>query len=330
MDSMFVSRAFLWYLSEVQNSFHSGDWSKSDEVLDMLSTFQRAKNNVPGFEFRKIDLELRYNKLNVFGRAQVGYLALGGLMMIFSLLLYFGIKPLGGWIIKIAGAGIFAVFLFQTYGIAMRWMIGGYAPFSNSYETMVLLAWTAVFAGLLFARKSRVAFSIATIFAGIILFVSSLNWMDPQITPLVPVLRSPWLMYHVVVLMTAYGFFGVGCLIGLFNLIISRKEKLAGLLRELTIINEIALIIGLILMTVGSFMGAVWANESWGRYWGWDPKETWALITIIVYVMVTHLHLVRKWYSLRLFNLCSVLAFASVLMTYFGVSYFLSGLHSYG
>ena len=114
---------------------------------------------------------------------------------------------------------------------------------------------------------------------------------------------------------------------------LARREKLsvyAGSIRELSIINEIALMIGLILMTIGAFMGAVWANESWGRYWGWDPKETWALITMIVYVMVTHLHLLRKWYNLWLFNLCSVFAFASVLMTYLGVNYFLSGMHSYG
>ena len=330
MDSMFVSRIFIWYLSEVQNSLHSGDWSKSNEVLDMISTFQKAKNNVPGFEFKKVDIELKYNKLSVFNRAKTGYLALGCLMLIFSTLLYFGIKPLGGWVIKISVTGIVTCFIFQTAGIIMRWMIGSYAPFSNSYETMILLAWTAVFAGLLFVRKSQVAFSLSTIFAGLILFVSGLNWMNPQITPLAPVLKSPWLMYHVVVLMTAYGFFGIGFLIGLFNLIISRKKKLAELFRELTIINEIVLIIGLILMTSGSFMGAVWANESWGRYWGWDPKETWALITIIVYAIVTHAHLVRKLYSQLLFNLYAILAFASVLMTYFGVNYFLSGMHSYG
>jgi ABC-type transport system involved in cytochrome c biogenesis permease subunit len=101
-------------------------------------------------------------------------------------------------------------------------------------------------------------------------------------------------------------------------------------LQELTIINEMSLWIGLILMTTGTFVGAVWANESWGRYWGWDPKETWALVTVVVYAMVTHLHLVKKWENPRLFNLLSVLAFACVLMTYFGVNYFLSGMHSYG
>jgi len=218
----------------------------------------------------------------------------------------------------------------------MRWKIGGFAPWSNSYETMVYLAWATIFAGLLFVRRSPVIFSLATLFAGIILFVSGLNWMDPQINPLVPVLKSPWLMFHVAILMAAYGLFGIGFLTGFVNLIMMtfiKKEKFdvySVSLRELSIINEIILIAGLILMTIGTFMGAVWANESWGRYWGWDPKETWALITMIVYAIVTHLHLINKWYNMWLFNLCSVVAFASVVMTYFGVNYFLSGMHSYG
>jgi cytochrome c-type biogenesis protein CcsB len=201
---------------------------------------------------------------------------------------------------------------------------------------MVYAAWATVFAGLMFVRRSPVTFALATVFAGVILFVSGLNWMDPQINPLVPVLKSPWLMFHVAIIMSAYGFFGISFLIGLTNLGVMSacsKEKLskqADSLKELSTINEISLIIGLILMTIGTFMGAVWANESWGRYWGWDPKETWALITILVYVLVTHLHLMKNRNNLWLFNLCSVGAFASVLMTYFGVNYFLSGMHSYG
>jgi ABC-type transport system involved in cytochrome c biogenesis permease subunit len=160
--------------------------------------------------------------------------------------------------------------------------------------------------------------------------------MDPQISSLAPVLKSPWLMFHVAILMAAYGFFGISFLIGLTNLILmsltprKRMSTVIHSIRELSTVNEISLLVGTLLIAVGIFMGAVWANESWGRYWGWDPKETWALITLVVYVAVTHLHLVAKWYSLWLFNLCSVIAFASVLMTYFGVNYFLSGMHSYG
>ena len=334
-DSMFVSRIFYWYLTEIQTALQSGDWSKPNEVLDMISTYQTAKNNVPEFDKEKIALELKYNKIEIFRWSKIGYLSLGGLLFLFSFVLLFKDKSRIRWLIRLLSIGVLIIFHFHMLGMGMRWKIGGYAPWSNSYETMVYVAWATVLAGLLFVRRSPIAFSLGTLFAGIILFVSGLNWMDPQINPLVPVLKSPWLMFHVAILMAAYGFFGISFLIGLFNLLMMtliRKEKLSvfdGSLKELSIINEIALIIGLILMTIGTFMGAVWANESWGRYWGWDPKETWALITIIIYVMVTHLHLLRKWYTLWLFNLASVIAFASVLMTYFGVNYFLSGMHSY-
>ena len=334
-DSMFVSSIFYWYLSEVQEALQSGDWSKPNEVLDMISTYQMKKNNIPEFDHAKIDLELKYNKLNVFSWCMTGYLAFGGLHLLFSFLFMFGARRSLRRVVRFLGIGILLVFHFQMIGMGMRWKIGGYAPWSNSYETMVFLAWATVLAGLLFVRRSPVTLALATLFGGVILFVSGLNWMDPQINPLVPVLKSPWLMFHVAILMAAYGFFGIGFLIGLVNLLmiaLSRRNKktaLSASVKDLSVINEIALIIGLILMTIGTFMGAVWANESWGRYWGWDPKETWALITVIVYVIVTHLHLLRKQYSQWLFNLCSVLAFASVLMTYFGVNYFLSGMHAY-
>jgi cytochrome c-type biogenesis protein CcsB len=170
--------------------------------------------------------------------------------------------------------------------------------------------------------------------------------MDPQINPLVPVLKSPWLMFHVAVIVAAYGFAGISCLLGLTNLTLmtfSRglrvkpamteekvKPAMTIYIKELSIINEMAILIGLALLSVGTFLGAVWANESWGRYWGWDPKETWALITMLVYAITAHLRLVKKWNNVWLFNFASVLSFFSVLMTYLGVNYFLSGMHSYG
>jgi cytochrome c-type biogenesis protein CcsB len=335
-DSTFVSRVFIWYITEVQGALQSGDWSKPNEVLDMIKTYQNAKNNIPEFDMSLIDLELKYNRLQVYQRSKVGYFILGGLLLIFSFIALFRNKPWTKIVIRILLVAILIVFGFHLYGMIMRWKIAGTGPWSNSYETMIFLAWSMVCVGLIFFRRSPLTLALATLFAGVILFVAGLNWLNPQISPLVPVLKSPWLMWHVAVLMVAYGFFGIGCMIGIFNLVVmtfARNKKLgsphAEAIQDLTIIIEISLLIGLILMAVGSFMGAVWANESWGRYWGWDPKETWALITIIVYTMVTHLRLVKKWYSLWLFNLCAVIAFASVLMTYFGVSYFLSGLHAY-
>lgn len=335
-DSLFVATIFYNYLADVRDAVKSGNWSPADEILELISTYQYRRNTIPELTADKIALEVKYNHLDVFRWCKIGYLSLGGLLLISSFLLFFRTDRRIHYILRILTVFVLLVFIFQMVGIGMRWIIGGYAPWSNSYETMVYAAWATVCAGLIFVRRSPITFSLATLFAGIILFVSGLNWMDPQINPLVPVLKSPWLMFHVAVIMSAYGFFGISFLIGLTNLVIMsliRKDKLKsyyGPLRELSIINEISLIVGLLLMTIGTFMGAVWANESWGRYWGWDPKETWALITVVIYVIVTHLHLVKKWNNLWLFNFSSVIAFASVLMTYFGVNFFLSGMHSYG
>lgn len=335
-DSVFVSHSFVTYLSEVRRALKSGDWSKADDALQRIRNYQEKKNRTIDIDPARIRLELMYNKLDLFRRCKIGYLSLGGMMLLLSFVLFFKDAR---WVRRMLGVlslGVGVVFVLHILGMGLRWFIGGYAPWSNSYETMVYVSWATVSAGFLFMRRNLMTFALATLFAGVILFVLGLNWMDPQINPLVPVLKSPWLMFHVAILMMAYGFFGISCLIGITSLTMMSllgKERLkhhAQSFRELGIINEIALLAGLMLMTVGTFMGAVWANESWGRYWGWDPKETWALITIVVYTMVSHLHLLPRWYNLWSLNLCSVVAFASVLMTYFGVNYFLSGMHSYG
>ncbi|MDR2969185.1 MAG: cytochrome c biogenesis protein CcsA [Tannerellaceae bacterium] len=335
-DSLFVVQIFPWYIGEVQSALHSGDWKKPDEILGMLQTYQQAKNKTLDINPKRIAAEIKYNQLNVFKKCKLGYLILGGLLLVFSFVALFQQKKWLDVFRWILGILVAAVFCFHIYGMGMRWYIAGYAPWSNSYETMVYVSWATVLAGFIFARRSSLTFALAILFGGIILFVSGLNWMDPQINPLVPVLKSPWLMFHVAVIVAAYGFFGISCLIGLTDLVImlflkaKNKSLLAVRIKELTIVNEMSLIIGLVLMTIGTFLGAIWANESWGRYWGWDPKETWALITMIVYAIAIHLRLIKKYDNPWLFNLMSVVSFASVMMTYFGVNYFLSGMHSYG
>jgi ABC-type transport system involved in cytochrome c biogenesis permease subunit len=133
----------------------------------------------------------------------------------------------------------------------------------------------------------------------------------------------------------SYGFLGLGALLGFITLILfmfnsgKRAQSISLSIKELNAINEMSLMVGLATLTVGNFLGGVWANESWGRYWGWDPKETWALVTILVYAVVIHLRFIKKIYTPYLFSVISLLAFTSVLMTYFGVNYYLAGMHSY-
>jgi len=192
---------------------------------------------------------------------------------------------------------------------------------------MVYVGWATVLSGLVFARRSRLAPALAALMGGVALFVSNLNWLDPQITPLVPVLKSYWLMIHVSVVTASYGFFGICAACGIASLAATAFGRN---LRELRAINEMAMIVGLALLTAGIFFGAVWANESWGRYWGWDPKETWALITMFAYALATHSRHIPRLDGPFAFDVLSVVCFSTVLMTFFGVNYYLSGLHSYG
>ncbi len=332
-DSLFVAPLLSLYISEISKSLKSGNWQQADAILASIADYQKRADAGQNINPKKNKAEIRYNRQNIFAKSRIGYFIFGGLLLVLAFVDLFNNKK---WIKTISGiivVGIIFVFLYHIYGIGMRWYISGYAPWSNSYETMVYTAWATVLAGFVFGRKSFITLALATLFGAVILFVSGLNWMDPQITPLVPVLKSPWLMFHVAIIVAAYGFFGISFLLALSSLIImslSRNGKqILSRIKELSIINNMSLLTGLALMTVGTFLGAVWANESWGRYWGWDPKETWALITVVVYTIVTHLHLVKKWNGLWLFNLTSTIAFTSVLMTFFGVNYFLSGMHSY-
>lgn len=333
-DSLFISRSYRFYLAEAAQSMNSGDWEQPETVLSSIKAYQNKNDAGKLINSSKIESEVKYNKQNVFSVVRTAYFGLGFLLLIISFSVLFNEKKWMKGVSRILTIGIILGFLYHIYGMGLRWYISGYAPWSNSYETMVYVAWVTVLAGLVFVRKSFLTLSLTTIFSGLILFVSGLNWMDPEITTLVPVLKSPWLMIHVAVIVAAYGFFGIGFLLGIVNLVImifaGNNKKTQLRIKELSIINNMGLLIGLTLLTIGTFMGAVWANESWGRYWSWDPKETWALITVVIYSIVIHLHLVRGWFSNWSFNFASVMAFASVLMTFFGVNFFLSGLHSYG
>ena len=337
-DSLLIVSLFGEYKKKIQESLATGNWQAPDSLLQAINQFQIQNNTGLDISPQRMHTEIKYNKLNLFRHCRKGYLIIGGLLLIFSFSVLLK-RENGPWQKRIKillFITILILFSLHTYSIGMRWYIAGYAPWSNSYETMVCLAWVAVWGGLLFARRNFIAFSLATLFGGIVLFVSGLNWMDPQINPLVPVLKSPWLMFHVATLIAAYGFFGISCMTGTTNLIMysclteKNKEFLSVRILQLSLINEISMLIGLALMTLGVFLGAIWANESWGRYWSWDPKETWALITTLIYAVVLHRQWLRKTKDSRFFNLSSQWAFLTVLMTYFGVNYLLSGMHSYG
>ncbi len=336
-DRNFVSLMVPWYIQEVRKAVMTDDWKPADDVLGMITTYQQSKSQVGEIDTEKLEAEIKYNQFRIFAKCKLAYLITGGLLLVSGFFVGNATARAFRIIRFLLCLGIAGAFLVHLAGIVLRWYIGGYAPFSNAYETMVYVSWVTVLAGWCFVRHSSFTLALSALFGGVILFVSGLNWMDPQITPLVPVLKSPWLMFHVAVIVSAYGFFGISFLLGISNqvlLIIVSLKKTAtawkNKISELSIVNEMSLLIAVALMTVGTILGAVWANESWGRYWGWDPKETWALVTIVVYAAVTHMRLVKRFDNPWMLNTGSVLAFGTVLMTFFGVNYFLSGMHAYG
>ena len=201
---------------------------------------------------------------------------------------------------------------------------------------MVYIAWALGLSGIVFSKQSAIAIALTSILAGITLFVAHLSWIDPQITTLAPVLQSYWLTIHVSVITASYGFLGLCALLGGFTLLLisiqnvrKPNAEISRNILEATRINEMAMILGLSLLTLGNFLGGVWANESWGRYWGWDSKETWALVSILIYAAVLHVRFIPKLNSQYVFAVASMFAYWSIIMTYFGVNFYLSGMHSY-
>ena len=200
---------------------------------------------------------------------------------------------------------------------------------------MIYISWATMLSGIIFSLRSKLTLAATTLVTSLFLMVAHLNWLDPEITNIVPVLNSYWLMIHVSIITASYGFLALGAVLGLFSLWLiiftnkTNKLKLANTLTELTLINEKTLQVGLFMLTIGTFLGGVWANESWGRYWGWDPKETWALVSVLVYVFVLHMRFIPPLKGRYIFNVASSVAIWSIIMTYFGVNFYLAGLHSY-
>lgn len=237
--------------------------------------------------------------------------------------------------LKVSAAIIVLLFVYHTVGLGIRWYISGHVPWSNGYESMIYIAWATMLFGLIFGRKSILTTAATAFVVSMILMFAHMNWMDPEIANLVPVLDSYWVMIHVSIIVASYGPFTLSMILGLLALFLmgittkKDKKKIDLIIKEITIISEMSMTVGLILLTIGNFLGAIWANESWGRYWGWDPKETWALISIMIYAFVLHTRLIPGLRGRFSFNIMAVFSFASILMTYLGVNHLLSGLHSY-
>lgn len=328
---------FAAYLKAVVYAESSSNWTEAERLLQALKNhqYQLGKDIIPSKA--KINWEIRYNSWNIFFKLMMVYALLGTVILLLAFTKLFSeAKWISRSILFLLICMVISAVL-QATGLGVRWYISGHEPWSNGYEAVMFISWVGILSGLLLYRNSNAFIPAAGCLIAVILmgFAHGGSQMNPQITPLVPVLKSYWLMIHVAIITSSYGFFGLSALIGMVVLllyIINNKKiekKVNASLHELSIVNEMSLTVGLFLLTVGTFLGGIWANESWGRYWSWDPKETWAFISVIIYAFVLHIRLIPKLKSRFLFNLLSLISFSSVIMTYFGVNYYLSGLHSY-
>ncbi|MFM9827016.1 cytochrome c biogenesis protein CcsA [Flavobacterium sp.] len=335
MDSTYTKSILPLYFGTLVGATKINDYKTPNELLESINGFQKKFGSKVRPSDDKIDLEIAYNKYDVFQKLPYAYLLASVLMLLFTILQIFKERKVFTFLVNSFHVVIGLLFGLHTLGLIARWYISGHAPWSNAYESIIYIAWATMFFGLAFDRKSKLTVASASFVTAMILTAAYANWIDPEIANLQPVLNSYWLMIHVAVIVASYGPFALGMILGFVSLVLilctnaKNKAKMDLNIQEITYINELALTIGLIMLTIGNFLGGQWANESWGRYWGWDPKETWALISIMVYAFVIHARFVPALRGKWVFNLMSMFAFISILFTYYGVNFHLVGLHSY-
>lgn len=304
-------------------------------MLVNRTLFNPLKPNEPHLSEQRIDAEIIYNSIPFTKLLFMVNLTMGVLTFLLLILATTGkVKRIIGRRLYVAGSIVmYLSFLFALSGYVLRWYVGGRVPLSNGYETMLLLALMVMLVTLVLHRRFVYAMPFGFLLSGFALLVSHLGQMNPQITQLMPVLHSPLLSIHVSIIMAAYALLAFMMLNGIFACLLIRRHNKTGdtalQIRQLTDMSRLMLYPAVFFLAAGIFLGAVWANVSWGAYWSWDPKETWALITLMVYAVAFHKDSLPFLRNDFYFHLYLILAFLTVLMTYFGVNFFMAGMHSY-
>lgn len=321
---------------------HSGELSpldkaivETDEKVGLILMLQQGTlirplpddGSVARLPEAKVRAELLYNRIPFSQVLFMFNLTVG--LLAFAVLLYRGMRRAAADSRMLRGlerfftGALWAALAFQSLGYALRWYIGGRIPLSNGYETMQFLALATLLLACLLRRRFPFTLPFGFLLSGFALLVSYLGQMDPQITPLMPVLVSPWLSSHVSLIMMSYALFAFMMLNGVLALCV-RREAL-----RLMLLSRLLLYPAVFFLGAGIFLGAIWANVSWGHYWSWDPKEVWALVTFMVYAVPFHAGSLSRLRKPLFFHVYMMVAFLTVLMTYFGVNYVLGGMHSY-
>jgi ABC-type transport system involved in cytochrome c biogenesis permease subunit len=306
-DALFVQTS----MDDVAKDIAHGKYKAANEGVKKIIEFQRRSQvcDMMPSEF-VMKAERLYNKASHTLPAAVFAIILG-------LVAFFALRYE-----RYLNIGILGLFLYLTFIIALRWVISGHLPLTNGYETMQATAWIALLLTTLM-RRIKIILPMGAIVAGFALMVSMMGENDPAVSYMIPVLASPLLSLHVMLIMISYAIFAMMTLNSVASFVRPDKAKY---LANVSIVLHYPAVLTL---ACGIFVGAIWANQSWGRYWGWDPKETWALITMLVYALPLHTASFPIFSKPKAIHIYNLFAFLSVLITYFGVNYLLSGMHSY-
>lgn len=320
-ELVFIKKS-MDYLAE---SIITGDNGRAEEIAKKIYSYQHVRGKAVVPTKFHIYTETFYNKTNAQRLPVMLYLTLSLVLAIMSTL------SLNNGKLKktrlVSSVLTWVMLIHTTLLLALRWYVSGHLPMSNGYETMQFMAWATLIVTLVMQKRFLPVKQFGPLLSSFALLVAMITDGNPQITQLMPVLQSPLLSVHVMVIMFSYALFGLMALIGLQGLI-AHHRKQEEKEEQLAALSQFLLYPAVALIAIGIFIGAIWANVSWGRYWSWDSKETWALITMLIYSAPLHADIkwLRKAQHMHIYML---LAFLSVLMTYFGVNYFLSGMHSY-
>lgn len=340
-DTITSTLAIRYISSLNESAMNPGNYANSEKLLTALMKMQRSISPAHILPTEThVQVEISYNKMGIFRNAEYSYLLFGLILMITFFIKVLKTATVRSELIfkrirQVVSSLFVLIFLYHGTGLGMRWYVSGHAPWSDGYEAVVFIAWVTAGAGLIFSRKNPGILAGAALLAAFMIMVTELNLLDPEITPLQPVLKSYWLMIHVAIITGSYGFLGLSCILGLFNLVLfvfrspRNGEKVTRNINELTYVSEMTMTIGLFMLTIGTFLGGIWANESWGRYWGWDPKETWALVSVLVYAIIMHFRYIPGLKGNLAFNIAGFWGYAAIIFTFFGVNFILVGLHSY-
>lgn len=302
------------------------DWNGAHQFIAKLKKYQAKECGAMLPSDTAFRAEKLYNSMEWDRPLSMALATLGIVLFIITCRCVAQSRQLPRWARSGAIAVLVLSLAYLTMALTLRWIISGHVPMSNGFETMQFMAWATVAITLLTARKSMLVLPFGILTAGLSLMVASFGESNPQITQLMPVLVSPLLSIHVAVIMIAYALLAFLMLGGLMAFTLRNNKQVV---ERLHVVGQIILYPAVFLLTIGIFIGAVWANVSWGSYWSWDPKEVWALITLIIYALPLHGQSLPMFRKAQFFHAYCIIAFLSVLITYFGVNFILGGMHSY-